>query len=389
VVLIALAAFFAAWWAYQDRPLRQMRAAVRDGKWLDGLRRALDYLAKHPQDAEAWKLAARCYGAMGQFGAVEECLAKAGDLDTADLRLRADALIHLERNTQAVEVLRELLAKGGKDPAVLRGLAILEFRRGFHEEAFGLARQLAEFPEHEPTAWYLQATLHNMTRHHQDAVSCLKKALELNPEADRCGVPPDSVLWYLGATLLDTGKSDEAREYFRRALQHAESADSYFSLGEAEEGSGNLAAAEQAWRRALQIDPKFAESMFALAKLALKQNRPEEAIDWLQLAERAGKQGVAIENALSRAYARLDRPDLAQEHARRAEALMAEADAKHEEDSLLTNYPRNIHARMLMTRRAIDSGNIAEAAALVEESLREHPDNPQLLRLRQILSETK
>ena len=190
VVVISVTAFFAGWLVYQDRPIRQMRAALNNRKWFDGLRLALAYVAKHPQDAEAWKIAARCYGAMGQFGAVEECLSKAGELDRMDLRLRADALIHLERKTQAVEVLRELLAKGDKDASVLRGLAILEFRRGFHEEAFSFARQMGEFPEQAPTAWYLQATFHSATRHYQDALACLQKALELNPEADRCGVPP-------------------------------------------------------------------------------------------------------------------------------------------------------------------------------------------------------
>lgn len=389
VVVVSVAAFFAGWLVYQDRPIRQMRTALNDGRWLDGLRIALAYVAEHPQDAEAWKVAGRCYGAMGQFSAAEECLSKAGDLDPIDLRLRAEALIHLERNTQAVEVLRELLLKGDDDPAVLQRLAILDFRRGLHEEAFAFAQQFGNSPEHAPAAWYLQATFHAARRHQENAIACLQKALELNPEADRCGLPADTVLWYVGATLQDLGRMQEARDFYRQALERAKKPEIYLSLGEAEEGCGDPAAAEQAWLKALEINSKHADSMFSLAKLALKQNRPEEAIHWLDLAQRAGKNNSAVESALSRAYARLGRTDLADEHARRGEALHAEAVAKAEENEQIADYPQNLHSRMLLTRRAIDSGNIAEATALVEEALREHPDNPVLLNLRQALNENK
>jgi tetratricopeptide (TPR) repeat protein len=389
VVAVSVACFFAGWLVVQDLPIRRMRTALKNGQWTEGVRLALAYLAEHPQDAEAWKLAGRCYGAMGQFGAAEECLGRAGDLDLIDLRLRADILIYLERNTQAVQVLRELLDKGDKDPAVLRGLAIMEFRRGFYEEAFAWARKMGEFSEQAPMAWYLQATFHSGTRNHTQALACLEKALELNPEADRCGLPPDTVLWYIGATLLDLGRHHEARDYFRRALKHAETTEIYWSLGEAEEGCGDLAATEEAWRTALKIDPNYGDAMFSLAKLALKQNRPEEAIGWLELVQRNGKQTLPVESALSRAYARLGRPDLAEEHSQRVTELQTEHETKAQEETLLARYPQSIHSRMLLTRRAIERGNTAEAAQLVEETLRDHPDNPQLLQLRQILNESK
>ena len=389
VVTVSVGCFFAGWLVVQDRPIRQIRTAVENRNWTEGVRLALAYLAEHPQDAEAWKLAARCYGAMGQLSAAEECFSKAGDLDLIDLRLRVDALIYLERNTQAVQALRELLAKGGKDAAVLRSIAILEFRRGFHEEAFAYARQMGEYPEHAPTAWYLQATLYSAMRNHKDALACLEKALELNPEADRCGLPPDTVLWYTGATLLDLGRHHEARNYFRRALKHAETAEIYWSIGEAEEGCGELAAAEEAWRKALEIEANYGEALYSLGKLALKQNRPEEAIGWLTLIDRDSKQSLPVESALSRAYARIGRPDLAEEHAQRAKELQAESETKAQEETLLARYPQSIHSRMLLTRRAIERGNTVEAAQLVEETLREHPNNEQLLQLRQILNESK
>jgi predicted Zn-dependent protease len=129
--------------------------------------------------------------------------------------------------------------------------------------------------------------------------------------------------------------------------------------------------------------------MFALAKMSLKQNRPEEAIEWLNLTVQAGKNNSAVHKALSRAYARLGKTDLADEHAQRAETLHAEADAKFQEDRILSDYPQNLHSRMLLTRRAIDSGNIAEANALVEEALREHPNNQFLLQIRQALQENE
>jgi tetratricopeptide (TPR) repeat protein len=70
----------------------------------------------------------------------------------------------------------------------------------------------------------------------------LQKALELDPEADEIGLPPETVFWYAGATLQDLGRMEEARGYYRRALQHAQSAELYWALGEAEEGCGDTVA---------------------------------------------------------------------------------------------------------------------------------------------------
>lgn len=389
IVLISVAGFFAGWLIYQDRPLREMRAAVRDHRWIDGLRIALKYLGTHPDDAEAWKIAGHCYGAMGQFTAAEQCFGKAGDLDITELRLRADALIHLERTTQAVDVLRELLARGGKDPLVMQRLAIMEFQRGAHEEAFELIRQLRQMPDRAAAAWCIEATFHTALVHNEAAVACLEKALELNPAADQCGMPANTALWYMGTALQDIGRTQEAREFLKRSLKLSETADAYQSLGDAEEASGDLAAAENAWRRALELNPRHAESMFSLAKLALKQNRPEEAIEWLTLSRRSGKSGSSLETAFSRAYARLGRVELANEHANRAAQLHAEAEARSTEERIVSAYPRNLHSRLLRTRRAIDSGNLSEAAALVDDALRDHPDNPYLLQLQQALRESK
>jgi tetratricopeptide (TPR) repeat protein len=389
VVLIGVLLFFGGWWYVQDQPLRQMRAAVDNQKWAEGLRLALKYVSVHPQDGEAWRVAGRCYGSMGQFTAAEQCFAKASNLTVDELRLRADGLIRMDRTTEAAEVLRELLAKLGKDPDVTQRLAIMEFRRGQHEEAFALTRELRENPDRAPAACYVEATFHTALMHNEAAVSCLEKALQLNPEADRCGLAPETALWYMGTALQDVGRTEEARDYLKRSLAIGQSAEAYLSLGEAEEASGDAASAENAWRRALELDPKHAEAMFALAKLALKRNHPEEAIEWLELAQRRGKNGTAVETALSRAYARLGRVELANEHARRAEELHAEAEAKALENRLVTAYPRNLHSRLLLTKRAIDKGNLAEATALLDEAIREHPDNAYLQQLRQALRENE
>jgi len=385
-VLVCVTIALGLWLWQQGEPLRQMRGAVQKRHWNDALRRALSYLANHPQDAEAIRIVARSFSGLGQNAQAEMYFDRAGELGIEDLRLRGEVLIELNRPTQAVEVLAELRARGDNDPAVIQRLAVLQFQRGNHEEAFELAEQLGkEFPTHTALAWCVQATFHVSLRHAQQAIDCLQEALRLNPQADKLGLDPGTVKMFMGAAWMDLGKNDQARDWLQAAVEHTQTAEAHWYLGEAELGCGNLRAADQCWHRALELDGNYFNALFSIGKLSLQENRPLEALEWLNLADRQGRQSSALQTALSRANARIGHEDVAAEHARRAEDLRAKESEERDERRLLSQYPQHLQSRLLLTRKTIERGNIAEAKAMVDELLRQHPNSPELRDLRKSL----
>jgi tetratricopeptide (TPR) repeat protein len=385
VVLVSTAAALGAWLWHANKPVRQLREAVAGQRWSEGLHTALTYLAANPNDAEVLRLAARCLSGKGHHSQAESFFARAGELNLEDLRTRAEGLISLGRATEAVEVLTELRQRGGEEPAVLQRLAILEFQRGYHDAAFQLVKKLGEHPDHTAASWCIQATFHVSLRHAPQAIECLEEAFRLNPAGDKLGLDAASVSQFMGAALLDVGQSSRARDWLRRSLAQAPISENYWYLGEAELGCGDLQAAEQAWRRALELDPTSFDALVSLAKLSLQEGRPQEALEWLTIAERQGRNTSSLHTVLSRANARLGHTDIAAEHARKADELREQEMANRDEQNLLAQYPQHIQARLLMTRKAVERGNVAEAKAMVEELLREYPENRDLLELRSTL----
>lgn len=83
----------------------------------------------------------------------------------------------------------------------------------------------------------------------------------------------------LGMLLVQQGKSKEAIQTFRKALQtDGKAAHIHLNLGEAFRASGNYKDAATSIKRALQIQPKYPEAQFCLASLLHDQGQLEDAI---------------------------------------------------------------------------------------------------------------
>ena len=61
-----------------------------------------------------------------------------------------------------------------------------------------------------------------------------------------------------------------------------EDAQAHFNLGEIYYDAGDLAAAEQACRKALACDPGFSFAYMTLGNICLDQEKPRQALDWFQ-----------------------------------------------------------------------------------------------------------
>jgi len=89
----------------------------------------------------------------------------------------------------------------------------------------------------------------------------------------------------LGLLNADAGRPSQAAEFFESAATRDPSNASYWTnLGNARRAEDNLAAAEAAYRRALEADPKYADAANGLGVLLVQQHKSAEAIPWFQKA---------------------------------------------------------------------------------------------------------
>ncbi|HEX4182580.1 MAG TPA: tetratricopeptide repeat protein, partial [Caulobacteraceae bacterium] len=86
----------------------------------------------------------------------------------------------------------------------------------------------------------------------------------------------------LGIALRETGDLAGAERELRGALVLGERPESYEALAATLERGGRRPEAEDAYRRALAIEPAFAAAAIGLSELLLNENRIDEAVSVIE-----------------------------------------------------------------------------------------------------------
>jgi tetratricopeptide (TPR) repeat protein len=91
----------------------------------------------------------------------------------------------------------------------------------------------------------------------------------------------------LGLLLADAGRSDDAAARFEQAAQLDPGNASYWTnLGNARRATEDPAAAERAYRRALEADGEFPDALNGLGTMAVQAGRAAEAVPLFERALR-------------------------------------------------------------------------------------------------------
>ena len=93
-----------------------------------------------------------------------------------------------------------------------------------------------------------------------------------------------------------------AEEYLRNIRETSER---YAFLGDAWELKGDLTKAEEAWRKSVELDPDQARAREGLARVAMEENQPTQAIEWLRPMSEGSKLTSSIAHVLKRASGQL------------------------------------------------------------------------------------
>lgn len=319
-----------------DAALRELRAALsvnpQQTQWLFDMGLALDALRRYDEAAEVF----------------ESVLRLRGDNVETLLHLGAD-LIRSGQPRRAVGVLERAAELDPQcEPSYCQRVAAYAQLED-HDQAevmFYLARQLTdECPDCLDHLGHSLAMRDQMDR----AVWCWQQVLRLDP--DHPGVPgslaraywqldqyelarhyieqqardePDDAepLMTAGILLIEMGKTDEAGEKFRRALDLDPTLpDAHLYLGELSMLRGHVEAAAARFQRARQLDPDMAAASAGLAQVALHRKDKAAARAYLEeelaLAQRSPAQAIDLSRMLIEA-------DMSDEAVRVLDPLVAE-----------------------------------------------------------------
>jgi len=271
-------------------PAWLMRAedALEAGNNAQALRIARARLDDEPRDRRASRIAARALTDLGEPLAAERHYRNAQPLDQAESRARAAGLIAIGRNARAIEVLEAHLERWPEDPEALWQLAALWMAEGRWERAKPWAKRLADRPKPEDAirGHTVLGFAHHQARRYEEAITSLERVLELDPDLTRLPLP-ESAFWRVLATdLIAYGRAAEARAYLEPVVANPPEADPQLLalLGTCAFDEGRVAEAEQAWRTALEREPRIYEARLGLGRLALGRSDWADAATHFEIA---------------------------------------------------------------------------------------------------------
>jgi tetratricopeptide (TPR) repeat protein len=276
----------------------------------------------------------------------------------------------------------DLLARGNADEAILHyrevlrldpdvplahnnyGAALSQQRR--FDEAIGAYRRALELDPEYSSAHYNLALILASQRRFDEAIPHYLAALRKNPAA----LPWNN----LGVAYVALGQTDSAREAYRKAIQlDSRFAEPYVNLGNILVREGDLPSAIQNYRTALDLRPNDPAILNNLGHALARGGQWMEAINDFQEA-------VRVQPGFSLARYNLGCAFLAQGHAGLALA---------EFQRLAVSDPKNPQVHFQLARTLSAAGHQEEAMAAATEALRLKPDYAEARELLQSLKSAK
>ncbi len=368
-------------WYQQDRPLRDVDAALKSGRTADAMTKVSAYLKDHPQDVKALNLKARILVELGRQPDAIRIFRRIGAVDVADLHAWAKAHLLREEWSEALPILQQLLKLSPNDADGLHEITACLANLGQSNKALKSAERMSTLKGHEARAFVQLGTLHENLGNKKSAAEAWGHVLEYSPGATGLQIPASDFLTAFGSVLLDIGRLSEATAILSQSLALQETAEVRLRLGMAYHQTDELEKAIESWRRAVELSPKLREARESLAEVALGNRRYDEARQWLEPLLSAPVLASSTTYLMQRiSLANGDREASRQWQTRTAE-LHQQEHLKTVVDRVVAESPDSIWARAIRAYRFADSGNWHEAEMLMSVVDTDATDEPFLQQL--------
>ncbi len=191
---------------------------------------------------------------------------------------------------------------------------------------------------------------------------------------------PDDARWpyYLGHLYRMKGEAAKAAQFFSRALDlKSADAPTLIWLGEMDLDQSRPDQAEPLFLRALSQDPRSAAALSGAGRAALARHDFTRAIEYLERALAADPRALSLHYSLATAYRSAGQLDQARAHLEhRGGERPAPPDPLMETYEAVLRSPFSYETQGL---RALETGQVKEAAELFRKGLELAPDDPWLL----------
>ena len=351
------------WWA--ERPLKAVERSLTQGDFPTALERVDSYLKEDPASSRALDLKAQALVGVGRISEALAIYERIGSDTVSGQRAWGEALLRMQRWTDALPLLRQVHQKEPQNANVTHELAACAMQAGEFEEAVRLADELAQLPGQRERGLLLVGVLHSNYGNYRKASEAFGQLLQSNPDGAGLQILPEELFQGMGQACLNDGKPEEAIRHLSRAIELRPTAERYAFLGEAWELQGDLPQAGDAWKKGIALDPDLTRAREGLARVALDERQPQQAIDWLQPLSAPPKLTSAIAHTLKRANSLLGDKGAADQWDAEETRLRQAEERKRALDDVVKQAPQSFWALALRAHKFASEGNRQQAATLL------------------------
>ncbi len=289
-----------------------------------------------------------------------------GPSEPEDFHAMARAFMLRGQWSNALPLLMHVVQQQPTNDDALYELTSCRVRLGRLTEALESAAQFAAIAGNEVRGHVFLGSIHNDLANREKAAEMYAKALEYVPDANELQVTQGEFFVQYGRTLLAIGNVEEAARFAQRAIAIEPSGDAYELAAQCWQQKGNVEAAIDAWKQAIEKDPTQVAARLGLANDALQQRDHEAALELLRPIATSSEITAAVSFAVQRALTLAGEEEQAENWRQVTDRLRK----REERDSVLTNLlreqPDSYWAKVVRAYRFAEEGNLQQAGLLME-----------------------
>jgi tetratricopeptide (TPR) repeat protein len=256
--------------------------------------------------AAAYNRLGDVYNSLGQYQKAVDVFARVVEIDPTDSTAYANlgkVLGDLGRFEEAVRAHKKAIEINPHSHVAYNNLGIDYVHLARNEEAMQAFRDALTIDPCDTTSLYNIGTLHNRVGQYAEALEALQKASQIRPSF--------GVYNSLGTALASLGRLKEAEEAYNRAIEiepnNPSNPSGYNTLGVINNTLGRYQAAIGYFRKAMTLDPKNAATYSNLAIAYNQLGQSEEAIQVCREAIRIEPNSTQAHDQLGTACMALQR----------------------------------------------------------------------------------
>ncbi len=279
---------------------------------------------------------------------------------------------------KAIPLLEQLRKLSPQSPHVMCGLAEAYTRAGMAKKGLDTARQAVIIEPDCPRAHALLGIYLGDQEDTRSALRELSRAVALAPKDDKIAIS-------YAQAQLDASDWPAAERTARRVIaRNPNYATAWYSLGRSysrrDPTPDNLREAIAAYTRSVELNPAFGDAWAELGRLKVLSGDYKGAIASLEFIWKRGVKTKEAAFNLATAYRRAGNEARAEQVAAEFKRISDFSSRLEALEKHLSVEPNNLEVALQLGEMDIQSGNLPDAATLVEAVLHKRPHDPRALK---------